>query len=409
MNSPGRRLVRICAGWAFSVAIAVFFIISAVSSRAQSFTDFSHFLQQYEAAPLSRQTELARSFVAWQRARGGFPIADTAGRVLFVYFSGGREQDVRLTGDFAPRNFFNPYWDQTGERMTRVGSMFYLRKTFEPDARLDYRFIIDGKATLDPLNPRRIFSGTGEGDASELVMPAHRLPPEAVVRPDVPRGTLHVLEEPWATPKVTVYLPPGYDSARDYPTLYTADGSAWIRYIGLPTILDNLIAAKAIEPVIAVLIDAAEDRSAWYHFNPDYLTYLKRVVAFVDDRYSTLARADTRVHAGTSAGAKATVYVGFELPDVFANLAMLSSGLSGPLYYFEPYFSGRKSPDPRLRVWTSAGTYEGFIHRETETMAAYFQRVGIPVETVYVHQGHSFGTWRENAVQMLRHFFALPR
>jgi enterochelin esterase-like enzyme len=149
--------------------------------------------------------------------------------------------------------------------------------------------------------------------------------------------------------------------------------------------------------------------AAWYHFNPDYLVYLRRVVAYVDGSYATRARPDARVHAGTSAGGKTTAYVGFELPDVFGNLAMLSSSLSGPLYYFEPYFSGRKSPDRRLRVWTSAGTYEGSIHRETEIMAAYFKRVGIPVKTVYVHQGHSFGTWRENAVEMLRYFFSTSR
>jgi enterochelin esterase-like enzyme len=409
MNSRRGRRFTTCHGWASSVAIPVLFIASAASSHAQSFTDFDHFLQQYGAGPFSTQIELARSLVDWQQARGGFPITDAAGNVVFVYFSGGREQDVRLTGDFAPRNFFNPYWDQVGEPMTRVGSLFYLRKRFEPDARLDYRFIIDGNRALDPLNPRTIFSGTGEGDASELVMPGHRLPPEAVVQPNITRGTLNELQEPWARPRVTVYLPPGYSSARNYPTLYTADGSAWIRYIGLPTILDNLIEAKAIEPVIAVLIDADDDRGAWYHFNPDYLVYLRRVVAYVDGSYTTRARPDARVHAGTSAGGKTTAYVGFELPDVFRNLAMLSSGLSGPLYYFEPYFSGRKSPDRRLRVWTSAGTYEGSIHRETETMAAYFKRVGIPVKTVYVHQGHSFGTWRENAVEMLRYFFSASR
>lgn len=88
---------------------------------------------------------------------------------------------MRLTGDFRPRSFSNPYWDIVGEPMTRVGSLFYLRQMFEPDARLDYRFTVDGKPTLDPLNPRRIFSGTGEGDASELVLPAHRLQPQAVL------------------------------------------------------------------------------------------------------------------------------------------------------------------------------------------------------------------------------------
>jgi enterochelin esterase-like enzyme len=390
----------------FAVAILLVF---TRPSHAQSFTSFDDFLRRYEAAPPEAQRELTQSFVKWQQARGGFPIADSSGHVLFVYFGTGQEQDVRLTGDFRPRNFFNPYWDTVGEPMIRAGSIFYLRKMFEPDARLDYRLVIDGKGILDPLNADTLFSGTGDGNASELVMPAHRRPSELVAQPNIPKGTLHRLDEAWATPKVTIYLPPGYDAARDYPTLYTADGSGWIDYIGLPTILDNLIATGAIEPVVAVLIDAAVDRTAWYHFNADYLAYLKRVVSYVDERYATRARADARLHAGTSAGGKATAYVGFELPDVFGQLAMLSSSVSGPLYYFEPYFSGRKRPPANLRVWLSAGTYEGAFHSETETLEAYFKRAGIPTKAIYLHQGHSFGAWRESAIEMLQYFFASPR
>jgi len=133
---------------------------------------------------------------------------------------------------------------------------------------------VDGKRTLDPLNPRTIVSGAGEGDASELVMPAHHIPEEVVVDARAPRGTLHVVQEPWATPKVTIYLPASYDPKHEYATLYTADGSAWIDYIKLPTILDNLISANAIEPIIAVLIDAAaECRPAFTEREPTAVVF----------------------------------------------------------------------------------------------------------------------------------------
>ena len=148
--------------------------------------------------------------------------------VLFLYLASGSEQEVRLTGDFRTRSFANPYWDLVGESMTRVGSIFYLRRTFESDARLDYRFVVNGKGKLDPLNPRTIVSGAGEGDASELVMPNHHIPEEIVVTARVPRGTLHVVQEPWATPKVTIYLPAttiGNTSPRHSTRLTGAPGS----------------------------------------------------------------------------------------------------------------------------------------------------------------------------------------
>lgn len=374
---------------------------------AQAFADFEDFLRQYAAANPKAQSALARSFVAEQRNHGGFPIADGSGRVTFVYVAEGAQRDVRLVGDFHTRSFSNVYWDIVGEPLSRVGSVFYTRRTFEPDARLDYRFLVDGDKTLDPLNPRTIVSGAGDGEASELVMPQHRIPAAIAVTTSAPRGALHVVQEAWATPKVTIYLPANYDPRRDYPTLYTADGSGWIAYIGLPTILDNLIASRSMPPIIAVLIDAAADRSAWYDCNPDYLAYLKRVVAYVDGRYATRARATARILAGTSAGAKAAAYAGFTLPDVFGNVGLLSPSISPTPPCLASYLDGRASV-PHLRAWIAAGTYEGAIHRESEALGTFLHQVGIPVETRSVHQGHSFGAWREGAVEMLPYFFREP-
>jgi enterochelin esterase-like enzyme len=373
--------------------------------RAQQFTGFDDFLRTYEAALPEARPGLLQAFIEWQRPRGGFPVVEQGGNVVFFYAAKGGERDVRVVGDFRPSSFFSVYWDTAGETMKRVGSVFYRRHAFEPDARIDYALVVDGSRMPDPLNPRTLVSGPGGGEVSELVMPGHRLPREAVERPGGPKGTVHIVQEPWATPKITVYLPPGYDPSNRYPTLYTADGSAWVELVRLPTILDNLIADAAIEPVIAVMIDPGHDRSSWYSYNPEYLAYLRRVVEYADQHYSTRRAADQRLHAGTSAGGRAAAFVGLELPGLFSNIAMLSPAFSGPVYFWEPYFSGRKRPAPTLRVWMSAGSYEGYIHRDAQAMQSYFERVGIPTRAVYLRQGHSFGAWREGAASMLRHFF----
>lgn len=391
-----RRLVGLLIGLAL--------LLLPAPLRAQSFAGFNDFLRRYGAATPEAQSTLARSFIAWQQQRGGFPIAEDVNHVLFMYVADRVQHDVRLVGDFRTQSFSSPYWDTAGEPLTRVGSLFYLRRTFEADARLDYRFVVDDRNTLDPLNPRTIVSGAGNGDASVLVMPGHRVPPETVVDATVAPGSLHVVQEAWATPKVTVYLPASYDANRTYPTLYTADGSAWLSYIGLPTILDNLVAAKAIEPVIAVMIDADVDRSAWYNCNPEYLTYLRRVVAFVDKQYPTRAQATARVHAGTSAGGRATAFVGFELPELFGNVALLSSSIGSEPSCLAQYLGDTARPKS-LRAWIASGTYERGIHQDTEALAAFFRRAGIPVEERTVHQGHSFGAWSEDAVDMLRYVF----
>jgi enterochelin esterase family protein len=389
--------------WRPLVLFILILLLCPFRATAQNFADFEDFLRQYEAARPESRRELARSFVDWQQARGGFPVRQADGKVVFLYFA--EERDVRLTGDFRANSFSDVYWDKTGEPMSRVGSIFYSRHVFEPDARLDYKFLVDGKDIRDPLNLRTLISGTGGGEVSELVMPRHQ--PSVLEESPIgfQRGTLHPLEEAWALPRVTVYLPPGYDPSRSYPTIYTADGTAWLDNIRFPEILDRLIAKRAIEPVIAVMIDSAADRSSWYSYNPDYLTYLRRVVEHIDNLYSTRRQPEARLHAGTSAGGRATMYVGLELPDLFKKLSMLSPSFIGPLYYFEPYFSGRKRPDRKLSIWMSAGTYEGSIYRDAQSMEAYCRSTDIPIKTVYTHQGHSFGAWRESAAEMLLYFF----
>jgi hypothetical protein len=331
-------------------------------SRAQGFVSFDDFLGRYEAAPPELRAGLAQSFIAWQQARGGFPVRESNGNVVFVYIANADAKEVRLTGDFKPISFTNPYWDSPGELMTRIGSVFYIRRNFESDARLDYRFNVDGTDTRDPLNARSLFSGTGNGEVSELVMPGHPPYATATPRPTVGRGTLHPLEQTWATPKVTIYLPPAYDSSRKYPVIYTADGSAWRDLIRLPTILDNLIADREIQPVIAVMIDAARDRSAWYSYDPNYLAYLKRVVDYVDNSYSTQREPDGRLHAGTSAGGRASAYVAFEFSTLFGKIGMLSPSFSGATFsYLEPFLNGVRSVPPTLDIWISAGvTRESF-------------------------------------------------
>lgn len=401
------------------LAAAAGVLPAAATGEGAAFEDF---LAAYAGAEPAEREGIARTFVESVQAATGFPLigeavtgdgeaggdGDGAHEVTFVYAGAGGEEEVRLVGDFRQASHYNLAWDRDGVALVRAapqGGVFYARLSFEADARVDYAFVVDGEQTPDPLNPRTLFSGSGGGEVSELVMPAYRPAPEAQPRPGLPRGTLQVVDEPWAQPKVTVYLPPGYDQQRRYPTVYTADGSAWIEHLRLPTILDNLIAGGAIEPLIAVMVDAAPDRGAWYYYNPAFPAYLDRVVAHVDARYATDARPGRRLHAGTSAGARASLYAALERPGLFAKAGLLSPSLYGPLSYWQPLFSGRRPPPPGLALWLSAGTYEGVIVDDVERLATHFAGLGHPVHTVTTHEGHSFGTWRNLVGEMLRHFF----
>src|SRR5438876_174530 len=121
------------------LAVCVLALLPAVAT-AQGFANFDDFLSRYRASERTSRPVLAKSFVEWQRAHGGFPIIGADGSVVFVYVGSGDEIDVRLTGDFYPGSFGNVYWDAAGRAMEHVGSIFYSRRVFELDARLDYAF-----------------------------------------------------------------------------------------------------------------------------------------------------------------------------------------------------------------------------------------------------------------------------
>ena len=153
------------------------------------------------------------------------------------------------------------------------------------------------------------------------------------------------------------------------------------------------------------MIDAAEDRSAWYTWNPKYVEYLDRVVAYVDAHYATRAEPSGRIHAGTSAGGRASLQVALERPSTFGKFALLSPALTGYPHIYEPMFAGRTKLAPQ-RVWLGAGTYEGAICEDTRTMARWLRARGVPTKTAFVHQGHSFGNWRGLAGDALAYLLA---
>lgn len=343
---------------------------------------------------------------AWQ---SNSPSIAADGLVTFRYEGDGTS--VRIRGDFKPRNAFDSNWDEAGESMTPVAPgarAFVWRRRFEPDARLDYQFVIDGKPRTDPGNPR-VRNGAIYGQVSELVMPKYREPALLRRLGEPPRGRMVDVTEPWASPRVRVYLPAGYDPAKRYPVIYTADGAAWSDFIRLPQWLDLLSEQRRVHPAIAVMIDAPEDRRRWYAFAPDYLAYLDRVVGHVDANYATIRATEGRTHVGTSAGARAAMYAMLERPRLFGGAAMLSPSIGGPPSWYAAWFGGTRRPPRGLKVWISAGSYEGVIADDARMMEGYFRKAGASVRVRYAHEEHSMATWRDAVPSMLEHVVGEPR
>jgi enterochelin esterase family protein len=165
-------------------------------------------------------------------------------------------------------------WSRGRDLLQRIPGtdLFHGGYELPADGRVDYKLIVDGRWTLDPLNPRTLAGGYGPN--SELRLPAYRPPPEVERRPGVPAGTVEPLtlrsRHLGNGRKARVYLPAGYPAGTArYPVVYLQDGEDTLAYGAVDAILDNLIAGGTLPPLIAVLVPPVR-REAEYLRNPAF-------------------------------------------------------------------------------------------------------------------------------------------
>jgi enterochelin esterase-like enzyme len=144
------------------------------------------------------------------------------------------------------------------------------------------------------------------------------------------------------------YLPPGYASTTNrYPVLYLLTGNeqtdTTFLQIGLQSRLDRLIAAHAIPPVIAVMIQGGPGSNNWRNRSGlDYESYVVEVQQLIDRTLPTLAVRGARAILGDSMGGYGAMNVALAHPYRFGVVESWLSffdGLNGSLAADKPIFS----------------------------------------------------------------------
>jgi len=209
-----------------------------------------------------------------------------------------------------------------------------------------YVFMVDGVRTLDPGTPLVTRDGRNYSSRLELTGPKTA----NYEHHDVPHGAVAHVWAPWPslgiTKRMTVYTPPGYEtSTQRYPVLYLQHGGggdeeAWTELGRAPEILDNLIAAGKVEPMIVVMNNIYFDQEASRNYIPkttprggstDPLkfppAYAKDLIPFVDKTYRTIADAGHRAIAGLSRGGMYTLVIAFNDIEYFGWVGTFSAGL----------------------------------------------------------------------------------
>ena len=106
---------------------------------------------------------------------------------------------------------------------------------------------------------------------------------------------------------VRVYLPAGHDPARAYPLVVVHDGDDFVSYADLPVVLDNLIDAGEIPPVIAALVQT-RDRLGEYSGSRAHARFLvQELLPALGARWRIAEAPSERVLLGASLGAVASL------------------------------------------------------------------------------------------------------
>lgn len=219
-----------------------------------------------------------------------------------------------------------------------------------PDDMYIYYYEIDGVRTLDPANP---YTVRDIGNVYNIAIVGGETARMYEVG-DVAHGT--VSQRWYDSPalsmqrRMTVYTPPGYetDTDRHYPVLYLLHGSggdetAWNDLGRASIIMDNLIAAGQIEPMIVVMpngngrMAAAPGASSLGLYIPSgehsraatgtFEASIEDIMNYVDANYRTLQDKQHRAIAGLSMGGGHAWRISLAMPDTFDYIGLFSAAI----------------------------------------------------------------------------------
>lgn len=404
----------------FTVIIRCLVMLAASSSMLLS-ESFSSFVSTLERTPVDRRARMIETFL---KKIPSFPIIESDTLIHFVYY--GTAGVVEVNGNLQrwndPDSLFRiPCGEKT---------FFYRTYAVPPDARLDYQLVVDGTYQLDPLNLSTTPSGYGLH--SEIRMPKFIPSPFLVHRDTIPQGTLeeiplyHYLRPPLSrymlpARSLYVYLPPGYDTLRDLPTVYINDGVEAINFAGVPTMLDNLIAQKRIDPLIAVFIPPVNRQTEYLMEWKDKFVAVvcTEIVPMIDRKYSTAPRPAMRAMMGISSGGHLALYAVMNRPDIFHCGGGQSPTISPDLIRVTQEQADRGILTPAMKIYIDCGRYDiqryhpvygqiDFLEssREYSEMLATLR---VPHFFREVNDGHEWASWRERMPDMFIFFFGRYR
>ena len=293
-----------------------------------------------------------------------------------------------------------------------------------------YLIVADGVNQLDPLNTEIV---------PNLLNPQSKVhvpgtPPQPWDVTGAARGTLHrhfyrsaIVGDDRA---YYVYTPPGYDptAARRYPVLYllhgfSDDARGWTSVGHAHLILDNLIAAGTVTPMLVVMPLGYGDlevvsRAGSARRDPAVRTrsferfrqsLLEELIPAVTRDYRVGTARTQRAIAGLSMGGAQSLFIGLNALDRFDAVGAFSSGGFGAAPDLDTVFAGVTPGGPRPSVlWVACGVDDRLLP-DNRAIRDWLQAHDVAHAYIETPGAHTWFVWRRYLVEFLPLLFRESR
>jgi enterochelin esterase-like enzyme len=278
---------------------------------------------------------------------------------------------------------------------------------------VEYKLWVDSNWILDPLNKRKTQGGYGEN--SDVWMPEYVPPSTIEYNPNIPHGTIDTF---WIESKflhhthpIFVYTPAGNTDNHELPVLFVTDGGDYLSLGKMNNILDHLLAAKHIRPLIVVFTDprtnlndnTTNKRMNDYAANDTFLDFLEKEIApFVEEKYHTTKNASQRTILGASMGGLIATYAVLKRPQFVLNCAAQSPA------YLQAHAAVIELTKNISKISVNIYIDTGTIHdtqEEASLVAGLLKDKDANVSYAEYPEGHNWSNWRARIGKILEYFF----
>lgn len=357
-------------------------------------------------------------------------------------------KQVQITGDFlVPKTVDTPFgkMEQPGVAdLTKdeKGVWTYTCPKLSPEL-YSYNLVLDGVKIVDPGSvyiQRDITSETNmfiitekKGDCGDLYNVN-----------EVPHGNLQKVWYDSPTLKMqrrmTVYTPAGYDKGKDYPVMYLMHGAggdenAWSELGRASQILDNLIAAGKVKPMVVVMTNgnpncqAAPGEWSAGMYVPSFMGYqgakavasmdesFPDVMNYVESHFKVAKDKAHRAICGLSMGGGHSFDISRRFPDKFDYVGLFSAGLRvGNDNYQSDFYAGlQKNTEAQKQLatifngkiklyWIGIGKTD-FLYKSTADLRRYLDEKGYPYTYMETEGGHIWRNWRVYLTEFAQKLF----